>query len=205
MWIATPVRALASPLPPIVAMPSMKSVGVVGIGSGSQRSRFGDGSLSANGALRHRPLSMRRNGGMHRRGQDAVEPRAPVRVARRGERRAGKLLGVKPERRALRRVAALAAARPAPPRSHARCQSRRDRRAAFRSLAILRHAHRHSREAGIQANASIALGPRLAGRRAQSSRVALARMISAGAARDDPIARATTAPGSISAIALTSS
>jgi homogentisate 1,2-dioxygenase len=53
----SPNRLRWDPLP----MPSTSVDFIDGIRSGSQRSRFGDGSTS-NGALRHRPLSMRRNG-----------------------------------------------------------------------------------------------------------------------------------------------
>ena len=44
---------------------------------------------------------------VHRRGTDAIEPAAPIRMARRGERRARKLLGIESVGDALRRVAAL--------------------------------------------------------------------------------------------------
>ena len=97
-----------------------------GGGSGSQRSRLGGGAASSNGALRIRPSSMRRKARCIGRRPDAVEPGAAVLGARRGEGRAAELLGIKPERRLLRRVLALAAARPAPPRSRTRCRSRRD-------------------------------------------------------------------------------
>ena len=52
-WVAT------SPLPPMVTMPSMKSVGFFGIGIGLQRNCVGVASTSLNGALRIKPLSMR--------------------------------------------------------------------------------------------------------------------------------------------------
>ena len=41
----------------------MKSVSSTGIGSGSQRSRFGSGSISSNGVPRRVPLPMRENRG----------------------------------------------------------------------------------------------------------------------------------------------
>jgi hypothetical protein len=41
----------------------MKSAGASGKGSGFQRSRFGDGAASSHGAVRTRPLSIRRNAG----------------------------------------------------------------------------------------------------------------------------------------------
>ena len=41
-WMPAPLWASAEPLPPIVYRPSTKSVGVVGSGSGSQRSWLGE-------------------------------------------------------------------------------------------------------------------------------------------------------------------
>src|SRR5690606_33759931 len=51
-------------------------------------------------------LLERLEGAVHRRRPDPVQPAAPVGVARRGERGAGQLLGVQPDRGPLRRVAA---------------------------------------------------------------------------------------------------
>ena len=54
--------------------------------------------------MRPAPIALERR--VHRRRADAVEPRAPVVGARRGERGAAQLLGVEAVRAALRRVAA---------------------------------------------------------------------------------------------------
>ena len=87
-------RAPASPLPPIVTIPSTKSAGRVGkwnrIPAQPVRRRLG----LVEGRAAHQPVSMRRNGAVHPRRPDAVEPGAPVLGARRGERGARQLLGV---------------------------------------------------------------------------------------------------------------
>src|SRR5581483_7028488 len=44
----------------------------------------------------------RREGSVHRRGTDSIQPTAPARMPRRGERGAGELLGIQAIRRALR-------------------------------------------------------------------------------------------------------
>ena len=60
---AIPLRVLMSPFPATVYSPSTKSVPPAGIGSGSQRSRFGSGSISSKGVPRSVPLPMRANFG----------------------------------------------------------------------------------------------------------------------------------------------
>ena len=62
-WTAIPLRVRGSPFPAIVYSPSMKSAGPSGSGSGSQRSRFGSGSISSNGPPRSVPLPIRLNRG----------------------------------------------------------------------------------------------------------------------------------------------
>ncbi len=57
-----PVCSAALPLPPMVTMPSMNSVGASGIGNGLQRSWEGVASVSLNGAVRIATLSMRAYG-----------------------------------------------------------------------------------------------------------------------------------------------
>ncbi len=54
-----PDWSAALPLPPMVTMPSTKSVGACGIGNGLQRSCDGVASVSVNGAVRSAPLSTR--------------------------------------------------------------------------------------------------------------------------------------------------
>ena len=97
-----------SPLPAIVTRPSTKSVGCVGIGSGSQRNWFGGVGTSSNGAATEPACCSTRSdtGLCIDRRPDAIEPGAPVQRPRRGERRAAELLGVQAERRLLRRVLA---------------------------------------------------------------------------------------------------
>ena len=104
-----PVWPNTSPAVVMVRMPAMKSVGspghrlrvpadtarapVHGRRCSARVSRGVIGRLEPAGMLHARP--------------DAVEPGALVGAARRGERRAGKLLGIEPVGRSLRRIAAL--------------------------------------------------------------------------------------------------
>ena len=100
------VCAAGSPLPAIVTRPSTKSVGASGIGSGSQRSWFGRRRRLRRSGSRCARCAIWRNGSCTRRRPDAIQPRAPVRAARRGERGARNLLGVEAVGRALRRILA---------------------------------------------------------------------------------------------------
>ena len=52
-----PDCAAASPLPPMVCIPAIRSVFSAGIGNGSQRNRCGDAGASSKGAVRHGPGS----------------------------------------------------------------------------------------------------------------------------------------------------
>src|SRR5215472_6433186 len=103
MWIATPKRPPASPLPPIVTSPSIKSVRRSGKGNGFHRRRFGGGAISTNGALRMRPLLIRRKGGCIAEGRIRLSHDRRF-SARRRERRARDLLGIEAMRGSLWRV-----------------------------------------------------------------------------------------------------
>src|SRR5258707_15692653 len=108
-----PLRAAASPLLPIVASPSTKSAGVSGKGRGLQRSRFGDGSASWHGAVRSRPLSIRRNGGCIAEGRIRYSQERRVFGPRAREGGAHRPLGLGPPRGGLGAV--LAPGAPPPP------------------------------------------------------------------------------------------
>ena len=101
-----PTCVATSPLPPSVTMPSTKSVGLFGIGNGApaqlRRRRFG----FVEGRAADQAVVDAAVWPVHDRGLDAVRPGAPVFRARGRKRSAGDLLGVKAERRPLRRVAA---------------------------------------------------------------------------------------------------
>ena len=91
----------------MVTIPSTKSAPAGRSAGGSQRSRFGaSGSLDRAGREQRRALVAHERPMIGGR-PHPVEPGAPVLVTRRGEAAARQLLGVEPERRPLRRVAAL--------------------------------------------------------------------------------------------------
>src|SRR5687768_8644791 len=60
--MAAPVCSAGSPLPPMVAIPSTKSVGFEGIGIGRHRIWLGVGGASLNGPVRINPVPIWRNG-----------------------------------------------------------------------------------------------------------------------------------------------
>src|SRR5260370_5263820 len=99
-----PLRAPASPLLPIVTSPSTKSAGVSGKGRGLQRSRFGDGSASWHGAVRSRPLSIRRNGGCIAEGRIRYSQERRVFAPRAGEGGPHRCPGYRPPAGGLGRV-----------------------------------------------------------------------------------------------------
>ncbi len=87
-----------------VTMPSTKSVGTLGIGSGRQRSWFGVGGTSLNGPLRIRPRGDRTERLVRGGRPDAIRPVRAAGAARRRERRAVELLDVEAHRGLLRGV-----------------------------------------------------------------------------------------------------
>src|SRR6266851_1139112 len=113
MWTPTPIRPLASPFPPIVTSPSMKSAGASGKASGSQRRRLGGGATSSKGVQRIRPLSILRKAGCIAAG------RRSARYKDRGEAAAARS-GPQEEC-------------PAAPRWRAHCQIRKDSGAPYQS------------------------------------------------------------------------
>ena len=101
-----PACVLASPAVVMVCTPCRNVISSFGIGAGSQRNcAIGRSYFVARRGAPQPGVGLGEAAGMPDRRPDAIEPRALVAAARRRERRAGQLLGIKPVGAALRRIA----------------------------------------------------------------------------------------------------
>ena len=101
-----PACVLTSPAVVMVCTPCRNVMSAFGIGVGSQRNCETDDLLLV--ARRGAPqpgIDLGETAGVLHRRPDPIQPGALVAAARRGERRAGQLFGVKPIGAALRRIA----------------------------------------------------------------------------------------------------